>query len=168
MYSSLFAHQSLPYQTFFKPNEKFLKLISQYADPLLEAGCGGCYNLSKIREYGRVNNIPHMDNARGFDLHPRDKCDVHVGITFIADALDCSFYHKKMQILVCRPDHSGWVGSLLDSFLDGLEEAKRFIYVGLEENLTTDFTLYQLDKVSAKHTGVGSEEEVMYIWELDS
>ena len=159
----------LPHGVFFRPNEKFLNLLGspRFKDvAILEAGAGTGFTLKKVKEFGKKYGVSSMANSRGFDIHYRDKYDCSQGEVFLQDANECTFYHQNLQVLVCRPDHGGWVGDLLDDFLLGDKVCKRFIYVGLESNLKVDFMQDQLNKVSEVHTGVGEDEEVMYVWEI--
>lgn len=159
----------LPYQTFFTPTKSFLEIMAEkYSDVgILEAGCGCAHALSKIREYGVSNSVGSMENARGFDLNTRTEYDVPFGVVFHSNALECDFYHRGLQVIVCRPDHSGWVEALLDSFIYGLHEVKRFIYVGLKENILRDLSVEQYSKVSEMYQGVGEDGENMLVWNFE-
>jgi len=169
MFFDLLPVLELPYQKFFMPKDKFLEVMaSKYSDVgILEAGCGVGYTLSKIRDHGKEKSIDAMQYARGFDCNFRTEYDVPAGVIFTKNALECEFYHKGLQVVVCRPDHSGWVSILLDNFLCGLFEVKRFIYVGLEENVLRDFDVVQLTKSTSKILDVGEDGEVMLVWEFD-
>ena len=158
----------LPHGIFFKPNAKFLNtMASEYKDVgILEADCGVGHVLKVVKEYGKNYGISVMGNIRGFDIFRRTKYEVPEFEIFMADALDLTVYHQRLQVLVCRPDHGGWVSELLEQFLLGEKVCKRFIYVGLGSNLHIDFMQDQLEKVSAVYTGVGEGEEVMYVWEI--
>ena len=73
---------------------------------------------------------------------------------------------KVKQVLVCRPDHGGWVSELLEQFLLGEKVCKRFIYVGKPENIEIDFDEDQLLHVHKKVEGVGEDNETMLVWEI--
>ena len=107
-----------------------------------------------------------MSNIRGFDIHRRTEYEVPEFENFMADALDLTVYHQRLQVLVCRPDHGGWVGELLEQFLSGEKVCKRFIYVGKPENIEIDFDEDQLLHVHKKIEGVGEDNETMLVWEI--
>ena len=122
----------LPHGIFFKPNAKFLNtMASEYKDVgILEAGSVVGHVLKVVKEYGKNYGISAMSNIRGFDIHRRTEYEVPEFEIFMADALDLTVYHQRLQVLVCRPDHGGWVGNLLDDFLLG---DKVILHVGKNE-----------------------------------
>ena len=158
----------LPHGIFFKPNAKFLNtMASEYKDVgILEAGSGVGHVLKVVKEYGKNYGISAMSNIRGFDIHRRTEYEVPEFEIFMADALDLTVYHQRLQVLVCRPDHGGWVGELLEQFLLGEKVCKRFIYVGKPENIEIDFDEDQLLHVHKKVEGVGEDNETMLVWEI--
>lgn len=158
----------LPHGIFFKPNAKFLNtMASEYKDVgILEAGSGVGHVLKVVKEYGRNYGISAMSNIRGFDVHRRTEYEVPEFEIFMADALDLTVYHQRLQVLVCRPDHGGWVSKLLEQFLLGEKVCKRFIYVGKPENIEIDFDEDQLLHVHKKVEGVGEDNETMLVWEI--
>lgn len=158
----------LPHGIFFKPNAKFLNtMASEYKDVgILEAGSGVGHVLKVVKEYGKNYGISAMSNIRGFDIHRRTEYEVPEFEIFMADALDLSVYHQRLQVLVCRPDHGGWVSELLEQFLLGEKVCKRFIYVGKPENIEIDFDEDQLLHVHKKVEGVGEDNETMLVWEI--
>lgn len=158
----------LPHGIFFKPNAKFLNIMaSDYKDVgILEAGCGVGHVLKVVKEYGKKYGISAMGNIRGFDIFRRTKYEVPEFEIFMADALDLTVYHQRLQVLVCRPDHGGWVSELLEQFLLGEKVCKRFIYVGKPENIEIDFDEDQLLHVHKKIEGVGEDNETMLVWEI--
>lgn len=158
----------LPHGIFFKPNAKFLNtMASEYKDVgILEAGSGVGYVLKVVKEYGKNYGISAMSNIRGFDIHRRTEYEVPEFEIFMADALDLTVYHQRLQVLVCRPDHGGWVSELLEQFLLGEKVCKRFIYVGKPENIEIDFNEDQLHHIHRKIECVGGDNEVMLIWEI--
>lgn len=158
----------LPHGIFFKPNAKFLNtMASEYKDVgILEAGSGVGHVLKVVKEYGKNYGISAMSNIRGFDIHRRTEYEVPEFEIFMADALDLTVYHQRLQVLVCRPDHGGWVGELLEQFLLGEKVCKRFIYVGKPENIEIDFDEDQLLHVHKKVESVGEDNETMLVWEI--
>lgn len=158
----------LPHGIFFKPNAKFLNtMASEYKDVgILEAGSGVGHVLKVVKEYGKNYGISAMSNIRGFDIHRRTEYEVPEFEIFMADALDLTVYHQRLQVLVCRPDHGGWVSELLEQFLSGEKVCKRFIYVGKSENIEIDFDEDQLLHVHEKVEGVGEDNETMLVWEI--
>ncbi|AHY26679.1 hypothetical protein vB_AbaM_Acibel004_64 [Acinetobacter phage vB_AbaM_Acibel004] len=158
----------LPHGIFFKPNAKFLNtMASEYKDVgILEAGSGVGHVLKVVKEYGKNYGISAMSNIRGFDIHRRTEYEVPEFEIFMADALDLTVYHQRLQVLVCRPDHGGWVSELLEQFLLGEKVCKRFIYVGKPENIEIDFDEDQLLHVHKKVEGVGEDNETMLVWEI--
>jgi len=135
---------------------------------IIEMGCGVGHALYCMKQYGEETDNLNMYNSRGFDIVARTVCasPMQVAYGHMFDALEFKFYNKLMNVLVCRPDHSGWVGTLLDQFLSGEKTCKRFIYVGLERNLHTDFDCNQLHALSKIVYNVGDDGENMYIWEI--
>ena len=158
----------LPHGIFFKPNAKFLNtMASEYKDVgILEAGSGVGHVLKVVKEYGKNYGISAMSNIRGFDIHRRTEYEVPEFEIFMADALTLNVYHQRLQVLVCRPDHGGWVSELLEQFLLGEKVCKRFIYVGKPENIEIDFDEDQLIHVHKKIEGVGEDNETMLVWEI--
>lgn len=158
----------LPHGIFFKPNAKFLNtMASEYKDVgILEAGSGVGHVLKVVKEYGKNYGISAMSNIRGFDIHRRTEYEVPEFEIFMADALDLTVYHQRLQVLVCRPDHGGWVSELLEQFLLGEKVCKRFIYVGKPENIEIDFDEDQLLHAHKKIEGVGEDNETMLVWEI--
>lgn len=156
----------LPNATFFKPKEKFFEIMTDLKGALLEVGCGAGYALMKTINYGEVNNVPHMQNARGFDLYEREEPFVR-GIVVGYDINDnFPFNHERFTILVCRPDHGGWFSEALEAYLDGDRPCTRVIYVGKPCNVTVDLTQSQIDCVTTIHEDVGEDGEVMMIWSM--
>ena len=157
-----------PNQIFFYPNSLFLTTMDQLDGHIVEMGCGVGHALSCMRQYGEETDNLNMYNSRGFDIVAREKCGSPMQVAYghMFDALEFKFYTKLMNVLVCRPDHGGWVGALLDQFLSGEKVCKRFIYVGLDRNVLTDFDSIQLDAVSKVVKNVGDDQENMYIWEI--
>lgn len=155
----------LPYGRFFKPNDKFLEKMSELKAATIEMGCGVGYTLKCMKDFGDKYGFPHLSNSRGFDLNARTDYDDY-NVVIGTDALTCPYYHKNFNVLVCRADHSGWVGELLDDFLDGRKECKRFICTIKPENLLVDFTPDQISKSSEIIRNVGEDGEDMYIWEI--
>lgn len=157
-----------PSQVFFYPNDLFLDTMNGLDGHIIEMGCGVGHALDCMKHYGEENDSLNMINSRGFDIVARTECAAPMQVAYghMFDALEFKFYTKLMNVLVCRPDHGGWVGALLDQFLTGEKTCKRFIYVGLERNLRVDFDDTQLDFLSAVVENVGDEGENMYIWEI--
>ncbi|WAX22633.1 hypothetical protein [Acinetobacter phage vB_AbaP_HB01] len=157
-----------PSQVFFYPNNLFLDTMNDLDGHIIEMGCGVGHALARMKEYGGVVDNCNMYNSRGFDIVARTECEAPMQVAYghMFDALEFKFYNKLMNVLVCRPDHGGWVGALLDQFLSGEKTCKRFIYVGLERNLHIDFDYIQLEAVSKIVCNVGDDEENMYIWEI--
>mgnify|MGYP001600236579 FL=1 len=110
----------LPYNMFFTPNSKFFEVLKEHYNdaPILEAGCGVGNTVAKMKAHGKDHDLAFLKNARGFDLHERERYDIDMGCFFIADAMDCMYYHKGLQVMVCRPDHGGWVSLVLEDFLE--------------------------------------------------
>lgn len=158
----------LPYGVFFKPNALFLNTMAHdYKDVgILEAGSGVGHVIKVVKDFGIKYGISSMYNIRGFDMHRRTEYDVSEFEIFSADALELTVYHQGLQVLVCRPDHGGWVSELLEQFLSGEKVCKRFIYVGKPENIEVDFDEDQLLHVDRKIEHVGEDDETMLVWEI--
>lgn len=156
----------LPSQTFYTPTPVGLKALASLENVrgILEAGCGQGLALSMIRAWGKANDVPYMEHSRGFDVNFREV--TYDNSIFRANALNAPFYHENLAVLVCRPNHDGWVESLLNTFLSGAAKTRYFIYVGLDKNLDIDLDQDQLYQVSKRIEGVGKEGEIMLIWEF--
>lgn len=154
----------LPSQTFYTPTPVGMNALASLENVrgILEAGCGQGLALSMIRAWGKANDVPYMEHSRGFDVNFREV--TYDNSIFRANALNAPFYTEHLSVLVCRPNHDGWVETLLDKFLTGKEKVRYFIYIGLEKNVEIDFTDEQLSRVSKRVDAVGKEGEIMLIW----
>lgn len=139
----------LPGGRFFEPQESFWEQLAQYKDRRI-FDCGtGCGSLPKeARERGF--------DMIGIDLLDRDGQDPDV---VRLDARVMPFQPTDV-VIVCRPDHSGWIVDLLER---ALHKTGMFIYIGLDKNFDTDLWEYanEFDTI-IEEIGMDGEKMLTY------
>ena len=121
---------TLPRARFFKPLDTFWSILSEIQT---------AYDIKMFIDCGTGNgDLPseavgdHKIKMAGIDIVAREgnsPCQVQI---IPAHRMPTN---EDIWPMVCRPDHSGWVYSLLEK---ALESGSGFIYVGLLDNMEQD------------------------------
>ncbi|MBF84488.1 MAG: hypothetical protein CL489_08445 [Acidobacteria bacterium] len=135
----------LPSQKFFEPNEKFFECMKRFDKTIVDVGAGMGQVTKGLCERGHL--------CVGIDNNYREG---QYGYILTMDAFDYP-YKKDTIILVCRPNHSGWVEDLFE------ETNQTFIYVGLEHNLDIDLSSDIRSDMKLLASNVGDDGENMYL-----
>ena len=134
---------------FFTPNDSFFEALEPYKHlRIVDAGTG-------------TGDLPEEAMARGFsmiglDLVPRKGQSASV-LPMEAESFP---YDKDNWLMMCRPDHSGWVYDTLEI---ALRRGAGAFYVGLEDNFERDLGEY-LDQVAKRWDNVGESGEHMLLF----
>jgi hypothetical protein len=143
--------QVLPAIRFFTATENFWKSMFVFKNSFVFECGSGCGDTSREA------------NERGFRFAPVDmyKRDDQYEKTYISPAQILPFEEGKVYMM-CRPDHSGWVYTVIEKALAAGAVA---IYVGLESNFEND--VGELKKhVCEKCENVGEDGESMWFFEI--
>ena len=141
---------ALPDQRFFEPTERFWDTMEEigHGSTWIDCGTG-------------VGHIPKMAVERGFKM---GGCDIVARDGTVPGSIYILPAHRipwteSMSVLVCRPNHNGWVEHLFEHTKNIVE---RFVYVGGQGKV-----IYDLPGVSFHQfaPNVGKERECMFIWE---
>ncbi len=140
-----------PDHRFFTPTKKFLDILWEYRNyHFWDIGAGNGATAHDIRREG-------MD-CRAIDIIPRDSAHP----VEMINALDVDWEELGGIQLVCRPNHSGWFGELLEKSYLG--DAFPLVYVGLRRNISVDITENQYGAADLVIDGMGEEGEVAIFW----
>jgi hypothetical protein len=140
---------TLPNLRFFTPIDAFYEALDPYRHlHLIDAGTG----LGRLPEEAAKRGF----NMLGIDLVARDGQSPDV---LRLDAEDFP-YDERTWLMMCRPDHSGWVYHTLEK---ALRLGAGAFYVGLEDNFERDLGEY-VDEVSKRWDNVGEEGEHMLLF----
>lgn len=134
---------------FFTPLEAFFEALEPYRHlRIVDAGTG-------------LGKLPDEANLRGFNMLGIDIV-VREGQSDNVQYFDAERFRFNEQtwLMMCRPDHSGWV---YDSLERALSLNAGAFYVGLESNFEKDLGDY-LEQVSHRWDDVGEEGEHMLLF----
>lgn len=138
-----------PAHRFFTPTEAFFSALEPYRDVMLvDAGTG----LGQLPEEARERGF----NMQGIDLLVRPNQSKTI---LFVDA-ESFPYSPERWLLMCRPDHSGWVYDTLEAALNRGASA---FYVGLEQNFLVDLDDY-LGRYAKAWPNVGKDGESMFLF----
>ena len=141
--------------THFYPKPKFFVAVQKSLDSnglriVFEAGCGECKNFAGYDRQciKHLGCDPWFDPLADFSLANRVMpLPVH----------RCSIVKSNpMLIVVCRPDHSGWVRNIVQY----MHAESVLLYVGLKQNVPID--LPDVEFVVGD-SGLGRDGETAYI-----
>jgi hypothetical protein len=134
---------------FFTPLEGFFEALEPYRHlHLIDAGTG----LGRLPDEALLRGF----NMLGIDLVVREEQSESVQY---ADA-ELFSYDEQTWLMMCRPDHSGWV---YDSLERALSCNAGVFYVGLESNFELDLDDYA-EKAVKRWDNVGEEGEHMLLF----
>jgi hypothetical protein len=134
---------------FFTPLEDFFEALEPYRHlHLIDAGTG----LGRLPDEARLRGF----NMLGIDLVVREEQSENVQY---ADA-ELFNYSEQTWLMMCRPDHSGWVYESLER---ALSHNAGVFYVGLESNFELDLADY-VGKAVKRWDNVGEEGEHMLLY----
>lgn len=139
----------MPGHRFFKPTEAFYEALSEYKHlNFVDAGTGS-------------GQLPEEAMERGFrmvgiDLVERPGQSNNV-VFMEAESFE---YSKATWLLMCRPDHSGWVYDTLEA---ALKRGAGAFYVSKLSNLIRDLEDYA-SRASRVWKDVGEDGEAMFLF----
>lgn len=134
---------------FFEPTPAFFEALTPYKDKkFVDAGAG-------------VGHITEQARAQGFqmlpvDIMPREGQVVEV-LCMEAESVP---YSPEVCLLMCRPDHSGWVYETLSI---ALKAGACAFYAGLPHNFERDLEDFIGTEVQS-WTDVGEEGEMLLLF----
>ena len=134
---------------FFTPLEAFYEALEPYKDlRIIDAGTG-------------KGDLPEEAMQRGFNMVGIDLVERHGQSERVIFMEAESFpYDERTWLMMCRPDHSGWVYDTLEA---ALSRGAGVFYVGLESNFERDLDEY-VDRVAKRWDNVGEEGEHMLLF----
>jgi hypothetical protein len=135
---------------FFMPTAAFYTALEPYKSiGLVDAGAGTGMVSKDLTERGF--------RMLAVDLMPREGQGEHV-IQMEAESVP---YGPNLWLLLCRPDHSGWV---YDTMQRALARGAGVFYAGLERNFSIDLDDY-VGRETMRYANVGEEEESLFFFE---
>ena len=153
---------AMPNGKFFIPNKVFwatlLNLKEAYKFTfIIDAGCGDGHVSEEARDY-KLKMV-------GCDIFRREERDIETSIQYVpahrlVEVMTGSSDAQDTWVMVCRPDHSGWVAPLY--YRTQIERNMGFIYVGDSAKLMFDVDPERLPDYTVDN--VGEDSESMFIW----
>ena len=138
-----------PAHRFFTPTAAFFAALEEFKHlTLVDAGTG-------------MGQLPDEARKRGFKMVGLDllrRPGQSESVLFMeAESFP---YSDSKWLMMCRPDHSGWVYDTLET---ALKRGAGVFYVGLEDNLLTDLGDY-IGRSTKAWQKVGKDGECMFLF----
>jgi len=140
----------MPQHRFFVPTEAFFAALSEFKHlQLIDAGTGSGELPDEARDLGF--------NMVGIELARRPGQSPNV----VFREAESYPYSPTSWLLMCRPDHSGWVYDTVEA---ALRRGASALYVSKASNLTLDLDCYA-SRASRVWQNVGQDGECMLLLE---